>query len=48
VVYVYRSRILSKEREPQVIRGCHGAPEGMLIDIPDLKIVEEAAPPSLF
>ncbi len=44
----YRSRVLGEEREPEVIGGSDRTAQRVLVDIPDLEVLEEPPPPALF
>src|SRR5215213_6174151 len=48
VVNVDWCGVLRKERKPQVVRGRHGAPQWMLVDVTHLEVLEKASSPPLF
>jgi hypothetical protein len=44
----HRSGVLRKKREPDVVGRGNRPPQRVLVDIPDLEILEEAPPPAHF
>ncbi len=48
VVEVDGGGVLRKQREPGVIGGGDGAPQGVLVDVAGLEVLEELAPSAFF
>jgi hypothetical protein len=48
MIEVYGGRVSREQGELEVVRGGHGAPQGVLVDVADLEILEEPASPTLF
>ncbi len=44
----YRSRVLGKEREPDIVGSGDRPAQRVLVDVPDLEVFEEASSPTLF
>jgi integrase len=47
MIEVYGGRVSREQGELEVVRGGHGAPQGVLVDVADLEILEEPASPTL-
>ena len=47
MIEVYGGRVSREQGELEVVRGGHGAPQGVLVDVADLEVLEKASPPSL-
>ena len=43
----HRGRVLRQQGEPDVIRGRDRAAQGVLVDVADLEVLKEPAPPAL-
>src|SRR5215213_2251604 len=48
MIEVYGGRVSREQGELEVVRGGHGAPQRVLLDVADLETLEEPASPTLF